>query len=428
MNYQEDQAYGPEHNNRKKIIAILVILVIVAVACIVLFNRKTPEAPPTAEEEALDFTWIKSVEDFQLLKDSTGKFKLANDIDFSGVTVWESIVFAGELDGNGHRLLNVAIPCLFNENNGTIKNLTLSNFFSGNISVDANTYVGLVQYNNGTISHCSVTQSTVSSAYTLGFFAYYNAGTIEDCSVTSTSILERGVEGGGIAIMNETSGKIFRCYTDLTLNVHRLYFGGIVKINCGTVSTCYSRNRIDANVTNFGSGTHISANVHAGGIAADNDARIEECYSVFQLNAVAVAQNDAPTSGMLGTKTSATVIVGGLTGNNLGEIVNCFADVNLFTNVDGKDKNSSKELTLRNNTGYLHGNNISEFESGTLQNSYYSQSSAVSAQKQDKTVAHNEDGIQASATDPGSQSFCTGTLGWNADNWVFSSSGFPTLQ
>ena len=429
MNYQEDQEYGSNPNNRKKIIAILVILVIVAVACIVLFNRKTPDAP-TSQEEALDFTWIRSVEDFQLLKDSGEKFKLANDIDFSGVTTWEPIVFSGELDGNGHRLLNITFPCMFSENNGTIKNLTVSNLHLYYLDSQEHPHIGMVTHNKGTISHCSVTQSTLKSAYSFGFFAVYNSGIVEDCSVTESGISEGYIEGGGIVFQNDTEGRILRCYTNMTFQLFgRLEFGGIVKNNYGTVSACYSGSSIDAEIANHGNSIRVEATVVVGGIASYNDARIEECYSVLQMNVLSVARNESPLSGVHGSYAISNLQAGGIAGSNLGEIVNCFADVNLLTKVDGSDKNNSKkELILNNYTGYLHGYSVSEYESGVLQNSYYSQSSTVSALKQDKAVAHNEDGIQASAADLRSQSFCTGTLGWNADNWVFSSSGYPTLK
>ena len=428
MNYNDYEEALPQKNNRKKLIAILVILSFLAICVIVLIKLNNPTDPYVPSEEPSDVTMIYNAEDFLLLNDPEGgKFRLANDVDFSGVTDWVPFDFCGELDGNGYALVNIRFPNLIKKNSGTIKNLKINGLsISNDSSFTYETFVGMVKENTGRIANCKIFGATLSFATNVGFFAGYNSGIIEDCSVTNTTIQSNAAKGGGIAMDNYTEGSIRRCYTELSVTTYDLIFGGIVRNNAGAISTCYSRCSIDAEVYKYGAGTSITATAQVGGIASYNDCKIKDCYAVLLLNASTSASNTAPTAGMIGTSATSTVYAGGIAGVNHGDVESSFASVNLFTKVDGYDKGG--DLTLNNYTGYLHGRYQTDYSIGTLTNSYYAQEDVIVAQKQDKAVSYNQDGNKTSTSNLRQKEFCVGTLGWNEADWSFSEYDYPTLK
>lgn len=429
MNYNDYEENLPQKNNRKKLIATLVILSILAICVIVLINLNNPTDPYVPDGEVSDVTMIYNAEDFLLLNNPEGgKFRLANDIDFSAVSTWEPFDFCGVLDGNGYALVNIRFPNLIKQNSGTIQNLKINGLSVPNdYTYTYETFVGLVRDNTGIISDCTISGASLSFATNIGFFAGYNSGVIEDCAVINTTINSGAANGGGIAMDNYTEGSIRRCYTELSITTYALSFGGIVGRNDGTLYTCYSRCSIKAEVYKYGAGTSINATAQVGGIAAYNDAKISECYAVLSLEASTSANNTAPTAGMLGTSATSTVYAGGIAGINHGEIASSFTSVNLFTNVDGYDKGG--DLTLNNYTGYLHGYCKTEYSSGVLTNCYYAQEDVIVAQKQDKSVSYNQDGNKTETSKLYQKEFCVGTLGWNETDWSFAGHGsYPTLK
>ena len=431
MNYNDYNDYEenlPKKNNQKKLLSTLVILSILAICVIVLIKMNTPTDPRTPAEEPSDVTMIYNAEDFLLLNNPDGgKFRLANDVDFSAISTWEPFDFCGELDGNGYALVNVRFPNLIKKNSGTIQNLKINGLsISNEPSFTYETFVGMVRENTGRIANCRILGATLNFATNVGFFAGYNSGIIEDCSVTNTTIHSSAAKGGGIAMDNYTEGSIRRCYTELSITTYDLTFGGIVSNNAGALSTCYSRCNIDAEIFKSGVGTSINATARVGGIASYNDSKIQDCYAVLSLKVYASASNTAPTAGMLGTCAVSTVNAGGIAGINHGEIASSFTSVNLFTNVDGYDKGG--DLTLNNYTGYLHGRYQTDLSTGVITNSFYAQEDVIVAQKQDKAVSYNQDGSKTSTSSLRQKEFCVGTLGWNEADWSFSEYDYPTLK
>ena len=184
-------------------------------------------------------------------------YKLANDINLSTYSGWTPISsFTGTLDGNGWTISNLKINInasttktlfgLFERNNGTIKNLTVTaniNYssvtsgFGNNNSI----YVGVIAgENSGTIDNCKV--STASGASTMiynkptirskvGGITGENQGTINIC--TNNGVIYSSGDTGGIAgvnwgnIYNGTNNGMI-CYTYINYNAG---IGGIAGIN-----------------------------------------------------------------------------------------------------------------------------------------------------------------------------------------------------
>ena len=119
-------------------------------------------------------------------------------------------------------------------NNGTITNCTLQDSTVKNTGNDDNTTTGgLVGWNNGTIQNSQVVSSTVSgsSIYTGGLAGYNGGGTIQNCRVVSVNITP-GESAGGLAGRN-SAGVIKDSYAAVDLPVAAGNYNG------GTITNCY---------------------------------------------------------------------------------------------------------------------------------------------------------------------------------------------
>ncbi len=248
-------------------------------------------------------------------------YKMISDIDFSNQSGsnWKLICpsslspFKGTFDGNGYSIRNLyfsknktndsALTSIFGFNYGKIYNLTVYNCrFISNISIteqianndDLYAYAsGLVLYNYGTISNCVVdnpkTETKITSSYDRN--RYEEKGWVSP----------RYAYSGGIAVFNESSGKIIGCQqsgsvrSETAARVHKYpgvfqeaesYAGGIVAINEGHISECFVTEEtvVSATYTKYGKSeayvtSYTAYDTYSGTIAAKNSDTITKCFS-----------------------------------------------------------------------------------------------------------------------------------------------------
>ena len=238
--------------------------------------------------EPIEFEEISTVEDLYMINfDLAGNYKLMNDIDLSEATAeggewdylgngWEPIgsnsiygstSFKGTFDGNGYEIKGMRIDVkslpsgtgtvyvgLFANNNGTIKNLTVS----GSVSAGSNIRVNYA-----------------------GAIAGYNTGTIEACCNKAEITMPYGRFVSGIAGVTYDPGKVRQCYNTGSISAannssNGTYASGISFCDYnGIVSDCYNTGNITASNT-------YNANIaYSAGISAcSGSGTIKYCYNI----------------------------------------------------------------------------------------------------------------------------------------------------
>lgn len=188
-------------------------------------------------------------------------FELAADIDLSGI-VWTNAplpVFAGVLDGRGHRITNLTV-----QGDGTSPAGLFGRIAEGAWVFD----LGLDD----------VAIEGADGASDLGGLAGVNAGTIVNCYVTGR--VTSGATGrslGGLVGSNR-QGTIGDCYATATVTggTGSRQLGGLIGYNfLGTVVTCYAAGAV--------SGTDVT---RAGGLVGHNvdHALVGNCYYLSRDN------------------------------------------------------------------------------------------------------------------------------------------------
>ena len=147
-------------------------------------------------------------------------------------------------------------------NNGTITNCTLQDSTVKNTGNDDNTTTGgLVGWNNGTIQNSQVVSSTVSgsSIYTGGLAGYNGGGTIQNCRVILSNVTAAAAESaGGLAGIN-LEGVIKDSYAAVDLPVAAGNYNG------GTITNCYRLGQTAS--VNGGETTATEQQFHSGEVA-----------------------------------------------------------------------------------------------------------------------------------------------------------------
>ena len=195
-------------------------------------------------------------------------YVLDNDIDLAGAP-WETAMnnFFGNLDGNGHKVLNMTITAdaslekigLFHVIYGTIENLGIVN-----ATINADRQAGVIAgaaVSPALILNCYVENSTITtageivggfagltygltvkssycdattitgSAHVGGIIGHMNGGLIEDCHVDVTVIGTNIAAGGIVGWPHEAEGAIKRCYAKGIVKVKFAFVGGIVGVD-----------------------------------------------------------------------------------------------------------------------------------------------------------------------------------------------------
>jgi len=188
-------------------------------------------------------------------------FRLANDLDLTGLHFYSIGPYRGVFDGNGHTVshLNAENAVLFDklDYDGEIRNLGVVDV---NIVGIVGSGGGMVGVNCGNVTQCYTTgivsgSSNVDPSYSaIGGLVGENYGNVTFCY--STCAVEGSANVGGLVGYNYAS--IASSYSTGAVSGN-CYVGGLVGINFfagrsgffavagGTISNCYSRGMVDGN-------------------------------------------------------------------------------------------------------------------------------------------------------------------------------------
>jgi len=275
-------------------------------------------------------------------------FKLANNIDASGVSDFYTIGrdgknFSGKLDGDNNTISNLTINsnddyvALFRENEGTIKNLKLSNITVNSNYAGATAYVGgLVADNKGIIQNVEIDGNINNVANVtnlhIGQIVGYNTGLVLDSKTN-------GVVNNTGTVINLFMGQVVGSNDNMVVKVHNT---GTLK-NTGTVTTAYIGGIVGKNNTysliklcsNEGN-IEVSeiATLKEGGIAGSSAKRILDSYSKGTVSISA-----------------RTARIGGIVGENTGSVINTYS-------VDSIQKTVTSTTVLGGITGYNSGTGV----------------------------------------------------------------------
>lgn len=319
---------------------------------------------------------IKTLEDFLSIKDNPSKsYVLMNDINLKGEIIPSIDNFKGVLDGNGFTIKNFSLNAntvnknygLFNNNEGTIKNLKLSDFtFNVNLTTTTSSSIGVIAgTNNGTIENVSLVNSLANQTYNIhnsnitsyfGTLVGTNKGTISNCDVNidtdykfRTSAGENGsyTENfytnyilGGLVGLNEgemmycnfkndlniearASGTFVDAFVDFTYYANsNNTIGGLVGKNTNTILKCFA----DANINYNNSSLYLAKDqITIGGISGDNSGSIHQTYFIGSIKG----------GGKNGTN------IGGMTGLNSGKISDSYTNLDIIPANDINNADSS---------------------------------------------------------------------------------------
>ncbi len=253
-------------------------------------------------KDMYDYETVSSAQEFAAM-DRTKAYRLADDIDLTGVAVDTSLPFSGVFDGNGHTISGLKLSApggLFGVVTGTVKNL---NVLGASIDCDISggtAYAGIIaeRIDGGTVSGCKVMGNiTVKNVdMRLSVYAGFIAGrsfdgTIKNCVADGNISVSNmaTVYAGGIVGYNGGEGEVrsavdgCRFGGDITAlsQAERgsAYVGGIVGYNAGNISG------------SLGTGGKLVGTTYhyydfVGGIAGDNNGgSIKNCLGVHDLKA-----------------------------------------------------------------------------------------------------------------------------------------------
>ncbi|MCR8632200.1 S-layer homology domain-containing protein [Paenibacillus radicis (ex Xue et al. 2023)] len=283
--------------------------------------------------------------------DSGLYFKLTADIDLSGYQSGEGWVpigdgsrpFQGNMEGNGHKITNLAINRPNNHYMGLFgyisNNASVSDMKLENVDVKGYAYVGgLVGYNNGTISNGSTAGYIIGNGYIVGGLAGENAGTIGNsyASVSVSGTSGTWDVGGLVGVNYETISNSYA--TGNVTGAGEL--GGMIGYNAGTINIGYAT----------GSVTGSDGNV--GGLVGYNEGTISNTYATGSVTGAGevgglVGVNDGSISNSYATGrvTGSAANVGGLVGYSGNRTIsNSFYDSDTTKQSD-TDKGDGKSNT-----------------------------------------------------------------------------------
>jgi hypothetical protein len=312
------------------------------------------------------------------------RFILIADLDFQNCTVLQigkgETPFSGDFEGGGHQMVNLTqTPFDRVDVSGRIRNLHIRNASIQEWEWAAS---GLVRYNFGTITGCTLEDSVITGNR-IGGLVVWNYGFLTNCSFHNAVVqgidyqtTEDNVIGGLVAwnygTLHDCSGMI----PHQEGWGYKGMYGGLVGMNYGSMRHCTI---ISGGWRSFGYaigglvarnyGTLMNCSVQCamdpynpapiggcggfvGGLAAENYGSILRCYfegrlAVEGLGAGLVVNNfglirDCYARGVISVETE----LAGLVVANIGQVVHCYAACVIH------DMGWSAGLILRNH-GYL---------------------------------------------------------------------------
>jgi hypothetical protein len=277
---------------------------------------------------------INDVNEFKQLlafgQNATLKFRLTNDLDLGGEPNLYIPYFAGEFDGNGHRISNLTL------NYDLVSPLGLFGYLAPggkvtqvgleNINVTGYSGVGgLVGHTwEGTVNDSYASGSVTGNDAVGGLMGHSNFGTVNNSHYSGSVSATHGVGG----LMGGNAGTMSNCHSTGSVAGEDNIGGLVGSHGQGTVSNSYSSSSVTADIhagglvgVNFGVGTvsnscstgSVSGNEYIGGLVGSNGDR-------------GTVSNSYSTGSVTGNSH-----VGGLVGHNYfgtgeGTVSNCFWD------------------------------------------------------------------------------------------------------
>ena len=296
---------------------------------------------------------IHGVDDFKQLllfgQDGSLRFKLVDDLDLADEPNFYIPYMAGEFDGNGHRISNLALDFdvvshvgLFGylDAGGRVTQVGLEN-----AAITGDAYVGgLVARNRGTVSH-SYSSGSVTGSSRVGGLVAVNEGTVRNSyssSCSSSNVIDQGSVGG---LVGENWGTLSNCHSAGSVTDGEVV-GGLVGQNRGTVSDSYAA----GNVTGFIAGGLVGINwsgvsdSHASGsvigvawvgglVGQDYHGTVHSSYATGSVDGesyvgglVGQGDNSAVSSSYATGRVIGELAVGGLMGrSDVSTVRNCYS-------------------------------------------------------------------------------------------------------
>jgi hypothetical protein len=282
---------------------------------------------------------INDVNDFKELlafgQDDSLKFRLTNDLDLAIEPNLYIPYFAGEFDGNGHKISNLSFDFDFVSPVGLFGYLApggkVTQVGVENVNITgAENVGGLVGFNDGTVSNCYATGS-VTGLMWVGGLVGESYGTVSNSYFTGSVSGDQSV--GGLLGRNWDRATLSNSYSTGSVSGGS-YVGGLVGENGGLWKQ-------EGDVSNSYSTSSVSGDEYVGGLVGLNDGPVSNCYhttgSVSGVSKVGglVGQNEKTVSSCYATgSVSGKVEVGGLMGENYHGTV---SDSHATGNVSGEN-------------------------------------------------------------------------------------------
>jgi len=275
---------------------------------------------------------VNNVTDFKELlafgQDGSLKFKLKNDLDLATEPNFYIPYFAGEFDGNGHKISNLSFNFDFVSHVGLFGYLApggkVTKVGLENVNIAGYSAVGGLVGDTceGTVSDSYSSGSVTGNEVVGGLVGHSNFGTVNNSYSTASVMGHSGVGG----LIGGNGGTVSNSYSTGNITGSD-QVGGLAGSNARTVSNSYATGS-------------VSGNEHVGGLVGVN----------FGLGTV---DNSYATGSITGDE-----YVGGLIGSNgdRGAVSNCY---------------STGSVTGNTNFGGLVGRNYYGTGEGTVSNSFW---------------------------------------------------------
>ncbi len=397
-------------------------------------------------------------------------YKLVNNLDLAGYKDWipvgtSNIPFAGSFDGGGYTISNLVINKPDMQEMGlfgfyhpdtegdSIKNLTLTN-----VKINARDYIGAISgyVERGTIYNCHASGSVTGRSHVAGIVgtAYDTNTAIINCTSSCTvkaSDYVGGISGyvgyttikncknqgnisgeyyiGGIVGYAEENTVIQLCASSGTISASDEDAGGIagyayksdlsLSYNTGLVTSPNYTGGIvgyaeDCIIDQCFNTANVSANNSAGGISGyiyDNS-EIKNCYSVGE-----IMVSDSYVGGICGETNNINVLNTYATGKVLNRIDYAGGLNGYFDNSTIKNSFAANAIVAK----YGELNRINgESNSSTLSYNYAWNDMVVGDIKIADGTLSNDNGLNTTYAQLGSEAFYTTPGNWDTQAWNFT--------
>jgi hypothetical protein len=300
-----------------------------------LDNDKFLDVNERLSEENVYFL-INDVSDFKQVlafgQNDALKFRLANELDLGDESNFYIPYFAGEFDGNGHKISNLTFDFGFVSQVGLFGYLASRGKVTqvGVENVNVTGYLGvggLVGFNNGAVSSSYSSGNVTGNDYVGGLVGETMSGsTLSNCYSTGSVTGDGHV--GGLVGFNGYHGTVSNSHFTGSVT-GSWYIGGLVGWNYGTVSNCHAMSNL---IGEDSVGGLVGYNSYHGTVS-----KSYACGSVSGDGNVAalVGSNHGTISDSYSSgKVTGNWQVGGLVGWNNGIVSNCYCIGSVTGNED----------------------------------------------------------------------------------------------